>query len=328
MTITPKSTVAVAGASGFVGRHIVADLLSRGYTVNALVRDKTDALEVLPKSPSLRLFTGTLDEPTALANFVTGASAVVNAVGIIREHGSQTFDRIHRGGTENLILAARDKAIDRFILISALGVGADGVSEYQTSKYESESLLRRSGMNWTILRPSFIVGPGSDGLAELLDLMSGDVAPWLFIPYFQRVENDDTVPLGPANRIDPVIQPVDVTDVAAAVCESLVRPDAGGEIFNLVGKDRMTWPQFLIFLRDNTPGTKKSLQPFPIPAPLAALVADAAKLFGAGAALPFDSGMAKMAARDSVSETNKLTDLLGIQPKSFIASYRQYAAAL
>lgn len=327
MTTPQNKSVAVAGASGFVGHHIVAALLSRGYTVHALVRDKTKAAQVLPKSANLKLFTGTLDEPTALNNLVAGCSAVVNAVGIIREIGTQTFDRIHRLGTANLIAAATGAKINRFIQISALGVGDDGISEYQTSKYEAETLVRRSGMTWTILRPSFIMGEGSSGIESLTDLMTGDTAPWIFIPYFQRIECDDTIPLGPANAIDPMIQPVEATDVAAAVCESLVRPQAEGEIFNLVGKDRMTWPQLLTFLRDNTPGTKKSLKPFPIPAPVGAAVADLAKLIGAGAALPFDSGMAKAAAQDSVSETNKVAELLGIQPQSFTASYKQYAAA-
>lgn len=327
MTTPQNTSVAVAGASGFLGHHIVAALLSRGYTVHALVRDKTKAATVLPKSANLKLFTGTLDEPTALNNLVAGCSAVVNAVGIIREIGTQTFDRVHRLGTQNLVAAAAAAKIGRFIQISSLGVGDDGICEYQTSKFEAETLVRRSGMRWTILRPSFIMGEGSGALEGLVDLLTGDSAPWLFIPYFQRIECDDSLPLGPANAVDPVIQPVDVRDVAAAVCESLVRPQAEGEIFNLVGKDQMTWPQMLAFLRDNTPGTKKSLKPFPIPAPVGACIADLAKLIGLGAALPFDSGMAKIAARDSVSETNKLADLLGIQPQSFTASYKQYAAA-
>jgi hypothetical protein len=70
------------------------------------------------------------------------------------------------------------------------------------------------------------------------------------------------------------------------------------------------------------------MRPFGIPAPVAAIAADLAKLIGAGQALEFDSGMALMGADDSVSETQKVSQILGMEPSPFRERYARYAATL
>lgn len=322
--------VAVAGATGFVGSNIVKELLARGAKVRALVRDPAKARQVLAGTGSdqLVMVPGTLDESTALGNLCAGADAVVNAVGIIREMGTQTFERIHVKGTQNLVTAASAAGIKHIVQISALGVRPDGIAEYQRSKWEGEQSVRRSGMAWTIIRPGFIHGVGSEGIDTFLDLMSGEVPPYLFIPYFQRWDLDDSMPLGPATAIDPMIQPVHVEDVAAAVASALEKESARGEIYNLVGSEAMTWPDMLRFIRDNAPDASENLQPFGIPAPIAAGLAFAAKFIRAGQALPYDFGMAMMGSEDSIGETNKVNQDLGISPRPFRESFRAYAAQL
>lgn len=322
--------VAVAGATGFVGSHIVRALLERGAKVRALVRDAAKARTTLPMNAGDRLVLvpGTLDEPTALGNLCAGAHGVVNAVGIIREEGVQTFERIHVKGTEKLVTAASAAGVKHVVQISALGVRPDGIAEYQRSKWEGEQLVRRSGMAWTIIRPGFIHGVGSEGIDTFLDLMSGETPPYFFIPYFQRWDLDDSLPLGPAHVVDPMIQPVHVEDVAMAVVASLAREHARGEIYNLLGSEAMPWPDMLRFIRDNAPGTSDNLQPFGIPAPLAAGLAFAAKFIRAGQALPYDFGMAMMGSEDSVGETRKVRQDLGIMARGFKDSFRVYAPQL
>jgi NADH dehydrogenase len=322
--------VAVAGATGFVGSHIVKALLASGAKVRALVRDPAKARQQLPTiaGDKLVLIPGTLDEPTALANLCAGAHSVVNAVGIIREVGTQTFERIHVKGTQNLVTAASAAKVQHFVQISALGVRPDGIAEYQRSKWEGEQIVRRSGMAWTILRPSMIHGVGSEAIDTFLDLMSGETPPYLFIPYFQRWDLDDSLPLGPAHAIDPVIQPVHVEDVALAVVASLSREDAKGEIYNLVGSEVLAWPDMLRFIRDNAPGASENLHPFGIPAPIAAGLAFAAKFIRAGQALPYDFGMAMMGSEDSVGEIRKVRHDLGVMPRGFKDSFRVYAPQL
>lgn len=322
--------IAVAGATGFVGSHIVKALLASGATVRALVRDPAKARQNLPTTAGdkLVLIPGTLDEPTALANLCAGAHGLVNAVGIIREMGTQTFERIHVKGTQNLVTAATAAGVQHFIQISALGVRPDGIAEYQRSKWEGEQFVRRSGMAWTIIRPGFIHGVGSEGIDTFLDLMSGETPPYLFIPYFQRWHLDDSLPLGPAHAIDPMIQPVHVEDVALSVVASFAREHARGEIYNLLGSEAMPWPDMLRFIRDHAPGASDNLHPFGIPAPIAAGLAFAAKFIRAGQALPYDFGMAMMGSEDSIGETRKVKHDLGIMTRGFRDSFRVYAPQL
>lgn len=322
--------VAVAGATGFVGSPIVRTLLAEGAKVRALVRDPAKARQALSGAGSdqLVLVPGTLDEPTALGNLCAGAHAVVNAVGILREVGTQTFERIHVKGTQNLVNAASAAKVQHFVQVSALGVKPDGIAEYQRSKWEGEQLVRRSGMEWTIIRPGFIHGVGSEGIETFLDLMSGETPPYFFIPYFQRWDLDDSMPLGPATAIDPMIQPVHVDDVAMAVARALERETARGEIYNLLGSETLSWPDMLRFIRNTAPGASENLQPFGIPAPIGAGLAFIAKFFRAGQALPYDFGMAMMGGEDSVGELDKVRHELGISPRAFRASFQTYAPQL
>src|ERR1043165_4199146 len=82
--------VAVAGANGFVGRHIVSELLRRGHQVRALVRSRDKAGEALGSDGRLRLILGEATSADAAAGLTAGVSAIINAVGIISDGGGET----------------------------------------------------------------------------------------------------------------------------------------------------------------------------------------------------------------------------------------------
>src|SRR5262245_31909896 len=128
-------TVAVAGATGFVGRHVVAELLARGHSVRALVRDREKARRVLPREAALA-------EPGDIRD----CQACVNAIGILRETWGNSFRAVHVNTTRTLIDACRRAGAARFVQVSAMGVSDDGKTGYQKSKYEAEQLVRRSGL--------------------------------------------------------------------------------------------------------------------------------------------------------------------------------------
>lgn len=322
-------TIAIAGATGFVGRYCARELLNRGHSVRALVRSRDKARQVLPHSPSLTLVQGEATDPVAAAQACEGATAVVNAVGIIREQHGNTFQRAHIDTQRALIAAARaSQQAKRFILISALGVQDEGRSKYQTTKFEGEKLLRASDLEWTILRPSIVHGLGSDFLRMASQWVRGDAQPWLFLPYFTRGERISWAPGWGLKRIDPKVQPVAVEDVAVAVANCLEREASVGEIYNLVGPDTLTWPQMLEAIRDNVEGSDKGLRPVGIPAELAAIQAKAAKFVGLGGLLPFDEGMAMMGGDDNTATLDKARADLGFNPRPFLPTLKQYAGQL
>ncbi|MEL6739668.1 MAG: NAD(P)H-binding protein [Planctomycetota bacterium] len=332
-----NETVAVTGATGFVGREIVRELVERGMRVRALVRDAEKARRVLPAEPlgdgRIALVEGGVLEPGVTDALVRDTNAVMHLIGIIREApGGQTFERMHVLATQRVIESAegeqhrRGSAL-RYCHMSALGVSDEGASAYQKTKFEAEGIVRRSRLAWTIFRPGLIHGQDGEFMQMIRDWSMGRAAPWLFLPYFTRVPAGWEPPLPP--RLEsPTVSPVFVGDVARAFCDALSRPRSIGEIYPLAGPDRMTMPELLKSVRDRVPLGRKNMPVIGLPGQAAALKARAASFIGLGDALPFDEGMALMGAEDSVAETVKARDDLGFEPASFAEAFDGYAARL
>lgn len=330
--------VAVAGSTGFLGRHVVAELLSRGHRVRALARDIKKAGKVLPSHADLTIVQGAAHTASGAAELVKGADALVNCVGIVRQsRGGQAFEQAHVDIPQRLTeafraeLTSRNAPVERarMIQISALGVTDEdtrpgGATSYQKSKFEGEMVVRRSGLAWTILRPSMIHGPDGEFMQMARGWATGRAQPFLFMPYFAR-RVDGAMTLKPAKTEPAKISPVYVGDVAWAVGESLAREQAIGEVYNLVGSETLDWRELLEFIRDHVPLGKKELPIIGIPGPLAVAKARAMKALGLDGLLPFDDGMAIMGMRDSVAESSKARTHLGFLAQPFRETMAAYA---
>ncbi|MEL6498943.1 MAG: NAD(P)H-binding protein [Planctomycetota bacterium] len=317
-------TIAVAGATGFVGRHVVAELVRRGHTVRALVRDIDKAnrafADVEDRSRVVPVQADSISNDSA-ARLVGDAQACVNCIGIIREEHGKRFDALHVGAVRALVSAceraeAKSGAFERFIQISALGVSPEGRARYQRTKAEGERVVRRSLLPWTIFRPSAIVGEGGE-LTELLrGWARGKAPPFVFMPYFTR-RADRVWSVWPGESEDPRVAPVPVVDLARAVADAFDLGGTVGEIYNVCGHDAVSWPELLEFVRDHTSGAKPKIQPAGLPAPPAVIAAQIAGIIGIGSLLPFDPGMASMAAEDSTADMGKFEADFGFVPGSF-----------
>lgn len=328
-TTTSTSTVAVTGATGFVGRYVVRELLRRGYAVRALGRSRQKAREVLPRGAEGRLtfVEGGVLDAGVLPELVRGASACIHLIGIIRETGGgQTFQRLHVEATRAAVDACRAAGVDRFVHMSSLAANPEGPSEYQKTKWEAEQIVRRSGLDWTIFRPSIIHGPDSEFIRMVKGMSSGQEPPYYFLPYFSRRRLDLSVPTGRVVWESPKVQPIAVEDVAQAIAECLQRPETVGEVYNLVGPDVMDWPEMLTFLRDSLPGANRRIAPWHIPGTHGAAIARVAKTLGLGGLLPFDAGMALMSMEDSTADLTKARAHLGLNPRPFRPTVAAYAS--
>jgi NADH dehydrogenase len=320
-----SQTVAVAGATGFVGRYVVRELLDRGARVRALTRSGEKASDVLPEHENLKLVYGDVFDRDTVRELVDGCDAIVNCIGIRREVGTVTFERMHVRVVEILADAAKEAGVSRFVQISAIGTRPNAKTDYHRSKFEGESLLRRSGLDWTILRPSLVHGPDGELMKMIKDWSLGRAAPHVFIPYFADADFDPTAfPPKPPKPKSATMQPVAVESVAAAVADSLERTDAIGEVYPLGGSERVTWPELLEHVRDEIPmaGKKKII---PIPGKLGYAMAVAAKPFGLAQALPFGPSEPLMAIEDNTCDTHKAEQDLGFVPSSFREGVTGYA---
>ncbi|QOI99763.1 MAG: NAD(P)H-binding protein [Phycisphaeraceae bacterium] len=316
-----STTIAVTGATGFVGGYLVRELLGKGRRVRALARDPARASKILPVSPSLTVVEGDVLDAGAMDTLARGADAMIHLVGIIREErGGQTFERMHVGATRSALAACGRAGLRRYVHMSALGVGPQGKAPYQKTKWEAERLVHASGLDWTIMRPGLIVGEGSEFIEMAKGWASGQEQPWFFMPYFTGRHEDTSVPLGAMISTDPMVQPVAVQDVARAFAGALDRPESIGETYNLVGPDRLSFPDLLRWLRGRfAPGSK--VEPWGVPGDAAAGAARAAGAVGLGGFLPFDEGMALMGSRDSVGEWRKAQAHLGVTPRPMASAF-------
>lgn len=326
-------TIAVTGCTGFVGRYVVRELLRRGHQVRGLIRDPGKARETFGARVPIGLTTvvGDVCDPQALDAMVHGCDAVIHLVGIIREvRGEaadlqQSFERMHVRATKAIVDASARASVRRYLHMSALTVGPEGKSQYQKTKWEAEEIVRRSELDWTIFRPSIIHGPDGEFMQTMAELASGEAPPYLFIPYFARAKVDHRVIMGSVTYEPAMAQPVAVEDVAFAFAQALDVPAAIGEIYNLVGSERLDWREMVEFIRDTIPGTKKGMGVWYVPGNHAATMAKVAGKIGLGSLLPFDEGQALMATDDTVGDPTKARVDLGLEPRAFRETVRGYA---
>ncbi|MFT3683777.1 MAG: SDR family NAD(P)-dependent oxidoreductase [Phycisphaerales bacterium] len=328
------NTVAVTGGTGFVGKRIVAELVRRGYSVRVLARNAQEAQDAFGPSKSIKVIQGDVLDRQSPAKLVEGAQAVVHLIGIIREkrepgRAPQTFQSMHVEATRAVLTAAAEAGVTRYVHMSALGTAPDSKAEYARTKWEGEQLVRRSGLDWTIFRPSLIHGPGAEFVEMVRKLAAGDTPPFVAIPYFAKFTDHPEDVWAPRLTLDPAnVAPVLVDDVATLFCEALSRPQTGGEIYNVVGSETLTWKQLMGEFRDALPGTDRNMPVVPIPSEHGAMIAKTATALGLGGLLPFDAGQAIMGGSDSTADLDKVRAHFGLEPAPFRASLARYAGAV
>ena len=155
-----KNVLAVTGGSGFVGQHLVRMAEATGHSVRALTRGR--------KAPgeNIEWIEGALDRPESLAALCNGADAVIHIAGLITGEKA-AFEAVNVIGTANMIEAAKASGGRRFVHISSLAAREPSLSNYGASKLRSEELVATSGLDWTIIRPPAVYGPGDRETLEL-----------------------------------------------------------------------------------------------------------------------------------------------------------------
>jgi uncharacterized protein YbjT (DUF2867 family) len=223
-------TVLVTGGTGFVGSGIAHALRAEDRPVRCLVRDARKASRLA--SWGCELVEGDVTDPASLRRAVEGCDRVIHLVAI-RSGKRREFERIMEQGTRDLVAAAREAGVGRFVLMSALGTTAEtkDLVPYYHAKWDMEQTVKASGLEHVIVRPSFVFAEEGGALAE-----------------FKRV-----VKLAPVTPVvgsgEQRIQPIWRDDVAAYFARSLDLPEAANRTFEIGGPDIVSWDELWRRLR-------------------------------------------------------------------------------
>src|SRR3954469_21258998 len=153
--------LAVTGETAFVGSHLIDVALAAGHQVKALTRREQ------PERERVEWVAGSLDERESLRRLVSEADAVVHVAGVISAADAAGFQRGNVAGTLAMLAAATAGGIQRFIHVSSLAAREPKLSLYGGSKAKAEELVRSSGLDWVIVRPPAVYGPGDKETLEL-----------------------------------------------------------------------------------------------------------------------------------------------------------------
>ncbi len=319
--------VAVTGASGFVGRHVVRALREAGAAeVRALGRDAAKCAHVLPTDDhGVHVVLGDVFERNAIDELLHGVDAVVHCIGVRRELPGASFERMHVDATRAVIEGCERTGASRFIHISALGTRANAPTAYWRTKHKAEQVLRASSLRWTIIRPSLIHGPDGEFMHMTKGWALSRNAPWVAMPYFAHIEMPTGFPPKLPRFVSALIQPVAVEDVAKSVIESLRREQSIEEVYALGGPERLTWPELLRHVCDHVPMANRNKPMAPMPVCAGRAMAMIAKPLGLSDMLPFCESEPAMAGEDNTCELDKVRTHLGIVPSPFREAVAGYA---
>ncbi|MFA5969322.1 MAG: NAD(P)H-binding protein [Sphingomonas sp.] len=153
--------VALTGATGFVGGHLIDLARAEGHQVRALTR------RAQPARPDVIWVEGALDRPLALGQLIAGTDAVIHVAGVVNAGDRAAFERGNVDGTRAMVLACEAAGIRRFVHVSSLAAREPALSDYGWSKAGAEEAVTSSALDWTIVRPPAVYGPGD---MEMFDI--------------------------------------------------------------------------------------------------------------------------------------------------------------
>jgi uncharacterized protein YbjT (DUF2867 family) len=217
--------ILVTGGTGFVGGHVVRELRGRNLPVRCLVRDLRQGAKLA--AWGCKLEEGDVTDPGSLRRAVAGVDAVIHLVGI-RQGRRDEFQRIMVAATSDLLAAAKDAGVRRFVHMSALGTTEEtkDLVPYYGAKWENERQVQSAGIPYVVFRPSFVFGP------------DGGILP----TFVKLAKLTPVTPIIGSGR--QRIQPIWAEDVAKYFAEAVERNDVAGRVFELGGPDVVSWNEF------------------------------------------------------------------------------------
>jgi NADH dehydrogenase len=302
--------VFVAGGTSFIGSRLLTALRENGYRVLCLARDSGRA--ALCREKGADVVIGDVLDSDSLRGRLDGMDMVVNLAGIVEEdRGDITLEKIHVGGTKNLVGEAVSAGVKHFFFHSALGASLTSPSRYQRAKAEAEEIVKGSGMAYTIFRPSVVIGE-RDGFTEKLR---------------------EVVRLGPVVAVpgdgNAKFQPVDIDDWIKCFMTIIASRDTAGKTYEFGGPEHLTCNELVAQLME-VMGIRKTVIHMPMSfaragVPFIGLALGLGKFLGKK--IPRVSyEELRLIGMDNICDEHSVEKLFGFRPVTFRESVRKFIA--
>ncbi|MFC6824151.1 complex I NDUFA9 subunit family protein [Halopelagius fulvigenes] len=237
--------VLVVGGTGFIGSHLCRELIERGHEVTALSRSPGG--DGLPEAVNNAM--GNVTAYDSIKGAFEGVDAVFNLVALSPlfkpKGGNEMHDKVHRHGTENVVRAAENNDVDRYVHLSALGADPDGPTAYIRAKGRAEEIVTDSDLAYTIFRPSVVFGEGGEFLSFTKLLAPPYVSP---------------LPGGGKTRF----QPLWVGDFAPMLADAAEAEEHVGRIYEVAGPEKLTLAEIAKLIHESE-GRSTTVVPVPMP---------------------------------------------------------------
>ena len=293
--------ILLTGATGFVGGNLLKEMLKQGLKVRCLVKNPSKAEAI--RQSHVEIVKGDVTDKDSIAKALEDGKveAAVHLVGILAETKNTTFKAIHTQGTRNMVEMCKAKGIKRFIHISALGTRENARSEYHKTKWEAEELIRASGLEYTIFRPSVMFGKEDKFVNLFASIIK--ISPFIMIP----------------GNGQNMMQPVSVKNLASAMTMAIQNSKHTNKTYEIAGPEKLTFDQIIDTICRVMGKTRLKIHiPMPLMRP-GALIAEC--IFPKP---PITRDQLLMLEEDNVTENNALESVFNIKPVGFEEGIREH----
>lgn len=289
----------IAGATGFVGSHLVDDLSAKGHRLKCLVRS-AKAREHL-SARGIETVTGDITEPDTLKGTVEAGDMVIHLVGIIEEKGKATFRSVHTEGTSNLVNEAKRAGAGHFFYQSALGADRGSWSGYLKTKAEAEEIVKQSGLSFTIFRPSLIIGPWDGFTRKMVDMIK--LSPVLPVP----------------GKGDAKFQPLYIKDWLKCIGRVIDAPSKYLSTYEIGGPEHLSYSR-IVEIFSEALGRKKTV----LNIPMGIMKFSASLLENILPSPPVTSDQLRLLEMDNICDINAVEKNFGFRPVKFRDALREF----
>ena len=285
--------ILITGGTGFVGSHLIKRLIDEGHKVRCVIREGSKKIDRI-KGLGAEIVHGDVTDADSLIDACKGIDTIIHLVGIIQEEKGMTFQSIHVDGTRNLVNAAKKNNVRLFYYQSANGADKDGKTAYYKTKAEAEEIVKASGMDYIIFRPSLIYGDGDQFVLRLKKIIHD--AP--VIPIIGSGES--------------LLQPIFIDDLVACLIKAITTPQLKNRIFCIAGPEQIRFKDVVIRIADAM-GVKKPSFHVPV-----FLMRPAAMLMEAILPKPpVTVDQITMIQMDNICDIKDMKEVFNIEPISF-----------